>query len=150
MLAPATATASMGWLRRTTSGTVPATTDSVVHPGLPVPSRDGRPAQVSASPRTSSAAASATSPGGRPGDVRPMTGAGPSWCAQGSNQSRRSSSTSRAGNQPAQLVTALHAHGGRAELAAVLFILQELPFMIAALGLGHLLRGRFPKLSSFG
>ncbi|HEY0936430.1 MAG TPA: hypothetical protein VGD91_22170, partial [Trebonia sp.] len=47
-------------------------------------------------------------------------------------------------------VTALHAHGGRAELAAVLFILQELPFMIAALGLGHLLRGRFPKLSSFG
>ena len=54
------------------------------------------------------------------------------------------------GNQPAKLLTALHAAGGRAELSTALFVLQALPFMIAALGIGHLLRGRSAKLSSIG
>jgi len=54
------------------------------------------------------------------------------------------------GNQPAKLLTALHDGHGRALLGTVLFVASGLPFAIAALGIGHMLRGRFPKLSSIG
>jgi hypothetical protein len=54
------------------------------------------------------------------------------------------------GNQPTKLLTALHDAHGRALFGTVLFIASGLPFAVAALGIGHLLRGRFPTLSSIG
>jgi hypothetical protein len=52
------------------------------------------------------------------------------------------------GNQPATLLAALHDGHGRAVLSTVLFVLGELPFLIAMLGIGHLLRRRSTKLSN--
>ncbi len=54
------------------------------------------------------------------------------------------------GNKPADLLTALHDAHGRAVASTVLFVLYALPFMVAALGIGHLLRGRSAKLSNIG
>src|SRR5947209_18768980 len=55
-----------------------------------------------------------------------------------------------AGGRPAQLLAALQEHPGRSLASAVLFVLYALPTMIGALGLAHLLRGRFPALSNVG
>jgi hypothetical protein len=54
------------------------------------------------------------------------------------------------GNDPAKLLTSLHDAHGRALASTVVFVLYGLPFIIGALGLGHLLRGHFPKLSNVG
>lgn len=54
------------------------------------------------------------------------------------------------GNQPAKLLAALHDAHGRALLSTVLFVLGALPFLIAILGIGHLLRRRSIKLSNIG
>lgn len=56
----------------------------------------------------------------------------------------------KGGNDPAVLLAALHQAHGRALVSGLLFTLQTLPFMIAALGIGHLLRERAPRLSSIG
>jgi hypothetical protein len=55
-----------------------------------------------------------------------------------------------AGGKPADVLTALARTPGRAELSTVLFVLQGLGFVVAALAIGHLLRGRFPLLSGIG
>ncbi len=54
------------------------------------------------------------------------------------------------GNQPAKLLAALHDAHGRALFSTVLFVLGALPFLIAILGIGHLLRRRSIKLSNIG
>lgn len=54
------------------------------------------------------------------------------------------------GGRPAAVLDTLARAPGRAEWSAVLFVLQGLAFILAALALGHLLRGRFPLLASTG
>jgi hypothetical protein len=47
-------------------------------------------------------------------------------------------------------LAALDAAGPRGAVSAVAFLLQQLPFIVAVLGLGHLLRRQAPRLSSAG
>jgi hypothetical protein len=47
-------------------------------------------------------------------------------------------------------LAALHAAGAKAAISATAFLLQQLPFAVAVLGLGHLLRRRTPRLSTTG
>jgi hypothetical protein len=47
-------------------------------------------------------------------------------------------------------LAALHAAGAKAAVSATAFLLQQLPFAVAVLGLGHLLRQRAPRLSTTG
>lgn len=47
-------------------------------------------------------------------------------------------------------LAALDASGARGAVSAVAFLLQQLPFTVALLGLGHLLRARAPRLSVAG
>jgi hypothetical protein len=54
------------------------------------------------------------------------------------------------GGRPAQVLSDLHDAGTRAQVATVLFVLFQLAAMVAALGIGHLLRDRFPRLSGIG
>jgi hypothetical protein len=54
------------------------------------------------------------------------------------------------GGVPADVLTSLQRAPGPAEISAVLFVLQGFAAVIAALAIGHLLRGRFPLLSSVG
>lgn len=54
------------------------------------------------------------------------------------------------GGRPADVLSSLHSAPGRAELSTALFVLQGFAFVVAALAIGHLLRGRFPLLSSVG
>lgn len=54
------------------------------------------------------------------------------------------------GGRPAAVLNTLGSAPGRAELATVLFILQGFAFLVAALAIGHLVRGRFPLLSGVG
>lgn len=56
----------------------------------------------------------------------------------------------RDGNDPAKLLSNLNASHSAALAASLLFAIGQLAFIAAALGLGHLLRGRFAKLSSIG
>lgn len=53
-------------------------------------------------------------------------------------------------HDPAGTLAALHQNPGRATASAILFVLYGLPAMIGALGIAHLLRERFPRLSSIG
>ncbi len=50
----------------------------------------------------------------------------------------------------ARRLAALDAAGAGAAVSAVAFLLQQLPFAVAVLGLGHLLRQRAPRLSTTG
>jgi hypothetical protein len=54
------------------------------------------------------------------------------------------------GGKPAAVLSSLAGAPDRAELSTVLFVLQGFAFIGAALAIGHLLRGRFPLLSSIG
>ena len=54
------------------------------------------------------------------------------------------------GGRPADVLSTLGRAPGRAEFSTVLFVLQGLAFMVAALAIGHLLRTRFPLLSGIG
>jgi hypothetical protein len=47
-------------------------------------------------------------------------------------------------------LAALDAAGPRGAVSAVAFLLQQLPFIVAVLGIGHLLRSEAPRLSSAG
>ena len=47
-------------------------------------------------------------------------------------------------------LAALDDAGPRGAVSAVAFLLQQLPFLVAVLGLGHLLRRQAPRLSSAG
>jgi hypothetical protein len=47
-------------------------------------------------------------------------------------------------------LAALDAAGPRGAVSAVAFLLQQLPFIVAVLGLGHLMRRQAPRLSSAG
>jgi hypothetical protein len=47
-------------------------------------------------------------------------------------------------------LAALDAAGPRGVVSAVAFLLQQLPFTVAVLGLGHLMRRQAPRLSSLG
>ena len=54
------------------------------------------------------------------------------------------------GGVPADVLAGLQRAPGPAEISAILFVLQGFASVIAALAIGHLLRGRFPLLSSVG
>jgi hypothetical protein len=54
------------------------------------------------------------------------------------------------GGRPADVLSTLGSAPDRAELSTVLFVLQGFAFVVAALAIGHLLRSRFPMLSSVG
>lgn len=54
------------------------------------------------------------------------------------------------GGVPTAVLDAFAKAPGRAELSTVLFVLQGFAFIVAALAMGHLLRNRFPRLSSVG
>lgn len=47
-------------------------------------------------------------------------------------------------------LASLDAAGTRGAVSAVAFLLQQLPFIVAVLGLGHLLRAQAPRLSTAG
>jgi len=50
----------------------------------------------------------------------------------------------------ADRLAAIDAAGGRAWVSAITFTLAQLPFLVAVLGLGHLLRGAAPRLGLVG
>jgi len=54
------------------------------------------------------------------------------------------------GGVPARVLDSLQRAPGAAETSAVLFVLQGFAAILAALAIGHLLRERFPLLSSVG
>jgi hypothetical protein len=54
------------------------------------------------------------------------------------------------GGVPAEVLTSLQQAPGQAQTSAILFVLQGFAAVIAALAIGHLLRGRFPLLSGVG
>jgi hypothetical protein len=54
------------------------------------------------------------------------------------------------GGVPARMLDSLHRAPGAAQTSAVLFVLQGFAAIVAALAIGHLLRERFPLLSSVG